>query len=154
MQNTKDIDFMWKGTQDAWYEIEIKNTRVVTTRLHICTCPPGNAGKSSKRREGICLLYIYIFTVHTVTFTFPGASVHVVKLGIYMYTAYRLDVRIPTHQARKILSSSLFLSNHDPWDTKENYDYAHVIRDVTMSMTSFPEYPGSDCEEEARSVGW
>ena len=105
-------------------------------------------------RRNLSIIYIYIFTVHTVTFTFPGASVHVVKLGIYMYTAYRLDVRIPTHQARKILSSSLFLSSHDPWDTKENYDYAHVIRDVTMSMTSFPEYPGSDCEEEARSVGW
>lgn len=61
------------------------------------------ANRRSGAKESVYYIYIYIFTVHTVTFTFPGASVHVVKLGIYMYTAYRLDVvRIPTHQARKI----------------------------------------------------
>lgn len=40
------------------------------------------ANRRSGAKESVYCIYVSI--VHTVTFTFPGASVHVVKLGIYM----------------------------------------------------------------------
>lgn len=115
---------------------------------YIYTCPPGNAGKSSKRREGICLLYIYciyiVSIVHTVTFTFPGASVHVVKLGIYMVHCIPTWCRSHTHASST--QNFIFLSlSLEPWSVgherelrlRSRYTGCYNERDVISGISRF-----------------
>lgn len=142
MQNTKDIDSMWKGTQDARHESEIKNTWVVTTRL--CTYIHVRQEVQANRRSGAkeSVYCTYVSTIHTVTSTFPGVSVHVVKLDIYMVRCVPTWCRSHTHASST--QNFIFLSlSLEPWSVgherelwlRSRYTGCYNERDVISGIS-------------------
>ena len=164
VKTDKYIDPTWTWIQDVRHE-EIKDTppvAIILRRLRVGVRQEAQADRRSGTKESVSGVYIR----RAVASTFPGASMHVDRqrpLPVrYLHGTPRTNltrsgvVRTPTQRTRNssyvpLFSLSLSFSLDaiinavlDPWDWKESVSLrpcSRYVRDVTMSVTSFPEYP-------------
>lgn len=68
----------------------LESSRLDYIYIYIYTCPPGSAGKSSKRREGICLLYICIYYIYS--YIHFSRCIRTCSQVRYLYGTLRTDL--------------------------------------------------------------